>query len=105
MKMRSIRFLTLEPNGINEINPTDVMQANPSKPPLMNKGIRRIIFASSAGTMIEWYDFYIFGSLATIISTEFFPKENPTAAFLATLAAFGIGFVVRPFGAIVFGRL
>lgn len=71
----------------------------------MNKGIRRIIFASSAGTMIEWYDFYIFGSLATIISTEFFPKENPTAAFLATLAAFGIGFVVRPFGAIIFGRL
>lgn len=55
--------------------------------------------------MIEWYDFYIFGSLATIISSQFFPKENPTAAFLATLAAFGVGFVIRPFGAIVFGRL
>ena len=55
--------------------------------------------------MIEWYDFYIFGSLAPIIATQFFPKENPTAAFLATLAAFGVGFVIRPFGAIVFGRL
>jgi MHS family proline/betaine transporter-like MFS transporter len=55
--------------------------------------------------MIEWYDFYIFGSLAPIIATQFFPKENPTAAFLATLAAFGVGFVIRPFGALVFGRL
>ncbi|MGZ3864973.1 MAG: MFS transporter [Bacteroidia bacterium] len=67
--------------------------------------IRKVITASSVGTMIEWYDFYIFGSLATIISSQFFPKENPTAAFLATLAAFGVGFVIRPFGAIVFGRL
>ena len=71
----------------------------------MKSGLRRVILASSAGTMIEWYDFYIFGSLAVILSTEFFPKENPTAAFLATLAAFGIGFVVRPFGAVIFGRL
>lgn len=67
--------------------------------------LKRVIFASSAGTVIEWYDFYIFGSLATIISTQFFPKDNPTAALLATLAAFGVGFVIRPFGAIVFGRL
>ncbi|MEO6903702.1 MAG: MFS transporter [Bacteroidia bacterium] len=70
-----------------------------------NKTIWKVIGASSVGTLIEWYDFYIFGSLATIISTHFFPKENPTAAFLATLAAFGVGFVIRPFGAIVFGRL
>jgi MFS family permease len=55
--------------------------------------------------LIEWYDFYIFGSLAPIIATQFFPEENPTAAFLATLAAFGVGFVIRPFGALVFGRL
>ncbi|MFN6039782.1 MAG: MFS transporter [Bacteroidota bacterium] len=55
--------------------------------------------------MIEWYDFYIVGSLAPIIATQFFPKENPVAAFLATLAAFGVGFVIRPFGALVFGRL
>ncbi len=69
------------------------------------KSIRKVITASSVGTMIEWYDFYIFGSLAPIIASQFFPKENPTAAFLATLAAFGVGFVIRPFGAIVFGRL
>jgi len=72
---------------------------------LSTTSIRKVITASSVGTMIEWYDFYIFGSLAPIIATQFFPKENPTAAFLATLAAFGVGFVVRPFGAIVFGRL
>jgi MFS family permease len=64
-----------------------------------------IIGASSVGTMIEWYDFYIFGSLATIISTKFFPADNPTAAFLSTLATFAAGFVVRPFGALFFGRL
>ena len=64
-----------------------------------------VIGASSVGTMIEWYDFYIFGSLATIISTKFFPAGNATAAFLSTLATFAAGFVVRPFGAIVFGRL
>ncbi len=51
-------------------------------------GLVPIIAASSVGTLIEWYDFYIFGTLATIISTEFFPKGNPTAAFLATLATF-----------------
>lgn len=71
----------------------------------MASNLKRVIFASSAGTVIEWYDFYIFGSLATILSTQFFPKENPTSAFLAILAAFGVGFVIRPFGAIVFGRL
>lgn len=69
------------------------------------KGIWKIIGASSLGTLIEWYDFYIFGSLATVISTKFFPSDNPTAAFLATLATFAAGFVVRPFGALFFGRL
>ncbi len=69
------------------------------------KELAAIIGASSVGTLIEWYDFYIFGSLATIISTQFFPKDNPTAAFLSTLATFAAGFVVRPFGAIFFGRL
>ena len=64
-----------------------------------------VISASSVGTLIEWYDFYIFGSLATILSEQFFPKTNPTAAFLSTLATFAAGFIVRPFGAIVFGRL
>ncbi len=69
------------------------------------KGIWRVISASSMGTMIEWYDFYIFGSLAVVISTKFFPSDNPTAAFLSTLATFAAGFVVRPFGALFFGRL
>ncbi|MCK6618316.1 MAG: MHS family MFS transporter [Cyclobacteriaceae bacterium] len=64
-----------------------------------------VITASSVGTLIEWYDFYIFGSLATILSEQFFPKTNPTAAFLSTLATFAAGFIVRPFGALVFGRL
>ncbi len=64
-----------------------------------------IISASSVGSLIEWYDFYIFGSLATVLSTKFFPTDNPTAAFLNTLATFAAGFVVRPFGALVFGRL
>ena len=69
------------------------------------KGIWKVIGAASAGTLIEWYDFYLFGSLATILSTHFFPGENPTAGFLKTLAIFASGFVVRPFGALVFGRL
>jgi MFS family permease len=64
-----------------------------------------VIAASSAGTIIEWYDFYIFGSLAPILSALFFPKENPTAGLLSTLAIFATGFAVRPFGAIFFGRI
>ena len=69
------------------------------------KNIWQVIFASAMGTMIEWYDFYIFGSLAAIISTKFFPATNPVAAFLATLATFGAGFAARPFGALFFGRI
>lgn len=68
-------------------------------------GIWKVIFASSAGTLIEWYDFYIFGSLATIIASSFFPQGNPTVALLSTLATFATGFIVRPFGALFFGRM
>jgi MFS family permease len=64
-----------------------------------------VIGASSVGTLIEWYDFYIFGMLATIISQQFFPADAGTAALLSTLAIFAAGFIVRPFGALVFGRL
>jgi MFS family permease len=67
--------------------------------------IRKVITASSVGTMIEWYDFYIFGMLAKTISQHFFPEGNSTAALLSTLAIFAAGFIVRPFGALVFGRL
>lgn len=73
--------------------------------PEEKKQLRSVIFASSVGTLIEWYDFFIFGSLATILAAQFFPQANPTAAFLSTLATFAAGFVVRPFGAIVFGWL
>lgn len=69
------------------------------------KTLWSVISASSVGTLIEWYDFYIFGSLATTLSVQFFPKTDPFAALLSTLAVFAIGFIVRPFGALVFGRL
>jgi len=69
------------------------------------KGIGKVIFSSSLGTLIEWYDFYIFGMLAKTISVQFFPDGNETAALLSTLAIFAAGFLVRPFGALVFGRL
>jgi MFS family permease len=67
--------------------------------------IWKVIAASSVGTMIEWYDFYIFGSLATIISPLFYPKGNDTWALIAYLSTFAVGFVVRPFGALFFGRI
>jgi MFS family permease len=76
-----------------------------NSPQQTDKNIWQVITASSVGTLIEWYDFYIFGSLAVILSEQFFPKGNPTAAFLSTLATFAAGFIVRPFGALVFGRL
>ena len=69
------------------------------------KGITKVIFSSSLGTLIEWYDFYIFGMLAKTISAQFFPEGNETAALLSTLAIFAAGFLVRPFGALFFGRL
>jgi MFS family permease len=66
---------------------------------------RRVVFASSLGTVFEWYDFYLYGSLAAIISKQFFAGVNETAAFVFALLAFAAGFAVRPFGALVFGRL
>jgi len=64
-----------------------------------------VITASSVGTMIEWYDFYIFGSLAAVLSPKFYPPGNNTFAYFAYLATFAVGFLVRPFGAIFFGRI
>jgi MFS family permease len=66
---------------------------------------KRVIFASSLGTVFEWYDFYLYGSLSAIIAKQFFSGVNPTAAFIFALLAFAAGFAVRPFGALVFGRL
>ena len=71
----------------------------------MSKEERKVIFASSLGTVFEWYDFYLYGSLAAIIASHFFSAVNPTAAFIFALMAFAAGFAVRPFGALVFGRL
>ncbi|BBU30316.1 MFS transporter [Burkholderia sp. THE68] len=74
-------------------------------PAPMSKEERRVIFASSLGTVFEWYDFYLAGSLAIYISKTFFSGVNPAAGFIFTLLGFAAGFAVRPFGAIVFGRL
>ncbi|HVZ01808.1 MAG TPA: MFS transporter [Dongiaceae bacterium] len=67
--------------------------------------LRTVVFASSLGTVFEWYDFYLYGTLAAIIAKQFFSGVNPTAAFIFTLLAFAAGFFVRPFGALVFGRI
>ena len=64
-----------------------------------------LIFASSFGALLEWYDFYVYAALAAVFSVLFFPSGNDTAAFLASLATFGAGFLVRPIGALFFGRL
>ena len=72
---------------------------------MIDRAHRKVIFASSLGTVFEWYDFYLYGSLAAIISKQFFAGVNETTAFIFALLAFAAGFAVRPFGAIVFGRL
>src|SRR5436190_20819175 len=69
------------------------------------RGLWRVILASSVGTMIEWYDFYIFGSLAVVLSPKFYPAGNDTIALIAYLSTFAVGFLVRPFGALFFGRI
>ncbi|ADJ25877.1 General substrate transporter [Dehalogenimonas lykanthroporepellens BL-DC-9] len=69
------------------------------------QSLKKVIFASSAGTMIEWYDFYIFGSLGTVVAPKFYSTETELGAIIAWLATFAVGFIVRPFGAIVFGRI
>src|SRR5262245_3586463 len=73
--------------------------------PYIDRTHRRLIFASSLGTVFEWFDFYLYGTLAVFFGALFFPPGNETAAFLASLATFGAGFAVRPLGALVFGRL
>ena len=74
-----------------------------SKVPLNE--LRRVVIAASVGNIIEWYDFYIFGSLASILAVKFFEKGHPVAAFLSTVAIFSVGFLIRPLGAFVFGWL
>jgi MFS family permease len=69
------------------------------------KELRRVVIAASVGNIIEWYDFYIFGSLASILAAKFFEKSHPVAAFLSTVAIFSVGFLIRPLGAFFFGWL
>ena len=77
----------------------------PAPAPLSKTEVRRVIFASSLGTVFEWYDFYLYATLAPFFAALFFPKGNDTAALLAAFATYAAGFLVRPFGALVFGRL
>jgi len=72
---------------------------------ISGKELRRVVIAASVGNIIEWYDFYIFGSLAAILAVKFFDKTHPVAAFLSTVAIFSVGFLIRPLGAFVFGWL
>src|SRR5450631_645649 len=81
------------------------MTANTYREGGMTSEERMVIFASTHGTVFEWYDFYIYGTLAPILAAQFFSGVNPTAAFIFTLLAFAAGFAVRPFGALFFGRL
>jgi MFS family permease len=74
-------------------------------PNISLKELRRVVIAAAVGNVIEWYDFYIFGSLASILAVKFFEKSHPVAAFLSTIALFSIGFLIRPLGAFVFGWL
>ena len=74
-------------------------------PQLSLKELRRVVVAAAAGNVIEWYDFYIFGSLAAILSVQFFEKSHPVAALLNTVALFSVGFLIRPLGAFLFGWL
>src|SRR6201984_1705261 len=71
--------------------------------PQIPKDFRRVIVAASVGNVIEWYDFYIFGSLAAVLSVKFFEKTHPVAALLSTIALFTAGFLIRPVGAFLFG--
>src|SRR6187551_71704 len=71
----------------------------------LDQSHKKVIFASSLGTVFEWYDFYLYGSLAAIIAKQYFTALDPTSGFIFALLAFAAGFIVRPFGALVFGRL
>ncbi len=86
-----------------------VTAANPAVPPVRQDGISKeetkVIFASSLGTVFEWYDFYLYAVLAPFFAALFFPPGNATAALLSAFATYAAGFLVRPFGALLFGRI
>ena len=84
---------------------TTALPTGAPAPGALTQGHKKVIFASSLGTVFEWYDFYLYGSLAAIIAKQFFSALDPTSGFIFALLAFSAGFAVRPFGALVFGRL
>lgn len=86
-------------------SPASAAHAAPAGSPAEARETRRVVFAAALGTVFEWYDFFIYGSLAVFFGSLFFPKGNESAAILASLATFGAGFLLRPLGAIFFGRL
>jgi len=81
------------------------MPNSSAAPALEPRELRRVVIAAAVGNIIEWYDFYVFGSLASILSVKFFEPTHPVAALLSTIALFTIGFLIRPLGALVFGRI
>jgi len=83
---------------------TNLSETKTAKRPI-SKDERKILIASSLGTVFEWYDFFLYGSLAAVIAKQFFAKADPTTGLIFALLAFAAGFIVRPFGALVFGRL
>jgi MFS family permease len=97
--------MSSQPSDSNSVQAPQVSTANPSKEGGVDRSHRRVIFASSLGTVFEWYDFYLYGSLSAVISRQFFSGVNETTGFIFALLAFAAGFFVRPFGALVFGRL
>jgi MFS family permease len=88
-----------------EIDRSGAPEAAIASPAMSPAALRRVILAASVGTLFEWYDFYLYGSLAVFFGGLFFPKGNENAQLLASLATFGAGFGVRPLGAVVFGYL
>src|SRR3989440_12165742 len=86
---------------------SEAIQAAPvsATPESERAAVRRVIIASSVGTVFEWYDFYLYATLAPFFAALFFPKGNDTAALLSAFATYAAGFLVRPFGALVFGRI
>ncbi len=86
------------------VSTTPTAAVRPSERP-MTSGEKKVILASSLGTVFEWYDFYLYGSLAVIIGAKFFGQFDETTRNIFALLAFAAGFLVRPFGALVFGRI
>src|SRR3954451_19165009 len=100
--MRPNRLLILTAQGDKQMASV-APAANASLPSKSEE--KRVIFASSLGTVFEWYDFYLYATLAPFFAALFFPKGNDTAALLSAFATYAAGFLVRPFGALVFGRI